>query len=119
MISLIKSLFGGSSAEQKTQESAAPDGAVPSPKAPSPGATDSSQTAEFVEYVVKALVSNPEDVALRTVEKDRLSVFEITCRKEDIGKIVGRKGRTIGAIRTLASGAAGRDGKKVAIEVLD
>lgn len=118
MISLIKSLFGGSSAAQKEDRKATSPGDSKPPAAAS-AAPDDSNVAEFVEFVVKSLVDNPGDVVVKTVEKDRLSVFEITCQKADIGKIIGRNGKTIGAIRALASGAAGRVGKKVAVEVMD
>ena len=118
MFSLIKRLFGGSSAgQEKAPERSALGKPKSQPEAPATG--DDPNLGGFVEYVVKSLVDNPEAVVLKTVEKDRLSVFEITCQKEDIGKIIGRNGKTIGAIRALASGAAGRVGKKVAVEVMD
>lgn len=115
MLSLIKNLLGGSSTEETSKGADSENRA----KDVSPPATDGSNVEEFVEYVVKSLVDHPEDVVLRVVEKPKLSVFEIKCQQKDIGKIIGRRGKTIGAIRALANGAAGRVGKKVAVEVLD
>lgn len=73
----------------------------------------------FVQYVVSALVDAPEEVRIETVENDEGYVIRINCKKEDIGKIVGKKGKTIMAIRSLVSGAAGRQQKRISVEVLD
>jgi len=73
----------------------------------------------FVGYVVRALVDNPDEVNIRTEETADGCSIQITCRKEDIGKIVGKRGKTIMAIRSLVSGAAGRQRKRVSVEVLD
>ena len=73
----------------------------------------------FVSYVVCALVDNPGDVSIRTEETEEGCSIQISCRKEDIGKIVGKRGKTITAIRSLVSGAAGRQRKRVSVEVLD
>ena len=73
----------------------------------------------FVEYVVKALVDNPDQVEMNTVDGEDGATIQVRCRKEDIGKIVGKRGKTIMAIRSLVSGAAGRQHKRVSVEVLD
>ena len=74
----------------------------------------------FVEYVVKSLVDKPEQVELATVDgEDGAVTIQIRCCKEDIGKIVGKHGKTIMAIRSLVSGAAGRQHKRVSVDVLD
>ena len=73
----------------------------------------------FVDYVVKSLVDNPDEVKLTTVENGDGATIQIRCCKEDIGKIVGKRGKTIMAIRSLVSGAAGRQKKRVSVEVLD
>ena len=73
----------------------------------------------FVEYVVKTLVDKPEEVKITTVEKDEGAVIQVSCCKEDIGKIVGKRGKTIMAIRSLVSGAAGRQRKRVSVDVMD
>ena len=87
------------------------------------GVLDSKVTKEgledFVSFVSRSLVDNPEAVQVSTLEKDRLSVIQIRCEKRDIGKIVGKRGKTIMAIRSLVSGAAGRQRKRVSVDVLD
>ncbi len=87
------------------------------------GVSDSKVTKEgledFVAYVSRSLVDNPDAVQVSTLEKDRLSVIQIRCEKRDIGKIVGKNGKTIAAIRLLVSGAGGRIGLRMTVEVLD
>lgn len=87
------------------------------------GVSDSKVTKEgledFVAYVSRSLVDNPDAVQVSMLEKDRLSVIQIRCEKRDIGKIVGKSGKTIAAIRTLVSGAGGRIGLRMTVEVLD
>ena len=73
----------------------------------------------FVDFVVKALVDYPDEVNVTTVENGEGASIQIRCRKEDIGKIVGKRGKTIMAIRSLVSGAAGRQRKRVSVDVLD
>ncbi len=74
---------------------------------------------KFVEFVVGSLVDAPSEVKLATEEVGDGYVIRIRCRKDDIGKIVGKRGKTIMAIRALVSGAAGRLRKHVSVEVLD
>ena len=73
----------------------------------------------FVTYVTKALVDSPESVAVEKVDDPKAVTFKVSCAKSDVGKIIGRSGKTIAAIRALTNGAAGRVGKKVNVEVLD
>jgi len=74
---------------------------------------------DFVDYVVRALVDYPDEVSIHTEETQEGCSIQISCKKEDIGKIVGKRGKTIMAIRSLVSGAAGRQRKRVSVEVLD
>lgn len=73
----------------------------------------------FVEYVVRSLVDSPDEVRVSSEENAEGCVIKIDCRKEDIGKIVGKRGKTIMAIRSLVSGAAGRMRQRVSVEVVD
>ena len=73
----------------------------------------------FVEYVVKALVDNPDQVDVTAVDSKDGATIQVRCCKEDIGKIVGKRGKTIMAIRSLVSGAAGRQHKRVSVDVLE
>jgi hypothetical protein len=73
----------------------------------------------FVDYIVRALVDYPDQVKVSVDEQEDNSVIRIECDKDDIGKIVGKKGKTIMGIRALVSGAAGRLQRKVSVEVID
>ena len=74
----------------------------------------------FVEYVVKALVDDPDSVKVTTEDgENSVKVIKIACRKEDTGKIIGKKGKTIIALRSLVAGAAGRLQERVTVEVID
>ena len=73
----------------------------------------------FVDYVVKSLVDNPDEVSITSVENSEGATIQIRCRKEDIGKIVGKHGKIIMAIRSLVSSAAGRQHKRISVDVLD
>mgnify|MGYP001175546867 CR=1 FL=1 len=90
-----------------------------------PAARSSSEAAgvkdleNFVDYIVRSLVDAPEEVRVSSEQEEGASVIRIVCKKDDIGKIVGKKGKTIMAIRSLVSGAAGRMQKRVAVEVVD
>ena len=73
----------------------------------------------FVNYVVTALVDFPDDVQVTTKNENNESVIWISCRKEDTGKIIGKKGKTIIALRSLVASAAGRMQNRVKVEVAD
>ena len=73
----------------------------------------------FVEYVVKALVDYPDEVKITSEAKGDSKQINIICRKSDRGKIIGKKGKTIIALRALVAGAAGRMQDRVMIEVID
>ena len=81
--------------------------------------TASADLAGFVEYVAKALVDSPDDVHVTREDREDGFALKIDCRREDIGKIVGKHGKTIMAIRSLVSGAAGRLHQRVSVEVVD
>jgi len=102
VIGLIKKAFGVESASKATEQAEA-----------------KQDLTGFVEYVVTQLVDTPEDVNINTGQKDDCLVIEVTCAKPDMGKVIGRRGKTIAAIRTLVSSAARREDKKVNVEVLD
>lgn len=74
---------------------------------------------ELLEYVVPWLVDNPEGITIEEVEGDRgAPVLELTVDPEDVGKVIGKRGRIIRALRTLAKAAQG-EGGNVMVEVVD
>jgi predicted RNA-binding protein YlqC (UPF0109 family) len=74
---------------------------------------------ELIEFIVKSLVDNPDEVKLTEIDGERTIVFELRCNKDDIGKVIGRNGKTIGAIRTLLSTMAAKSKQRAMLEVVD
>ena len=74
---------------------------------------------EIVEYIARSLVDNPEAVRVRTVEGEKSIIFELKVAPSDVGRVIGRQGRTARAIRTVAKTAGGQSGKLVHVEILD
>ena len=73
---------------------------------------------DLVEYVVRGLVSSPEDVNVAEVPTGRSTLYEIRVAEEDVGKIIGRQGKVIRALRTLAKAGATRQGTRVDVDVV-
>ncbi|GGF80534.1 KH domain-containing protein [Paenibacillus albidus] len=73
---------------------------------------------ELVAVIAKALVDHPEDVAVRTVEKDHLTVYELSVHPEDVGKVIGKQGRIAKALRTVVTSAAVKSDKRVTVDIL-
>ncbi len=114
MLKSLFKLFTGQAAEEPSNSG--------SSKAAPPASTGSGSLKDlesFVDYVVRALVDNPEAVRVSSEAGSDGQIIKIDCKKEDIGKIVGKHGKTIMAIRALVSGAAGRLHEKVSVEVVD
>jgi len=74
---------------------------------------------EFIEYIAKQLVDNPEAVTLIDEEKEGKIVYKLKVGDADVGKIIGRKGRTAQAMRVLLSAVDAKNGKRAMLEVLD
>ena len=74
---------------------------------------------ELVQYLAKALVSNPDAVEIKESENDGAQVLELKVAKEDLGRIIGRQGRTAKSIRTLLHAAATRDNRRVVLEIVE
>lgn len=72
---------------------------------------------ELVAYVAKSLVDNPEEVDVRVLEGDKTVLVELRVSKDDIGKIIGRQGRTVRALRTVVASTSTRLQKRVSLEL--
>ncbi|MFP4547149.1 MAG: KH domain-containing protein [Fidelibacterota bacterium] len=70
---------------------------------------------EFVEYIVKKLVDNPDDVKVTQIDSEKTTILELQVKEGDLGKVIGKSGRTAKAIRTLLTAAAAKSGQKRAI----
>jgi uncharacterized protein len=74
---------------------------------------------EFIEYLIKNLVDKPESVNVHCYEKDKGVIVEVRVGDGDIGKVVGRKGLTIKALRTIVMTVCARFGRRVRINLVD
>lgn len=74
---------------------------------------------ELLEFLVKALVEEPEAVVVEELEEDGDLVYEITVADEDLGRVIGKGGRVANAIRTIAKAAAVRIDRRVIVDILD
>lgn len=74
---------------------------------------------EFIVYIVKALVDNPDAVEVREIEGSRTTVFELHVGPGDLGKVIGKQGQTAKSIRTLLSAVSARQGKRAVLEILE
>ena len=70
-------------------------------------------------YIVKNLVDHPEKVKINEIGGTQTLIIELSCEKGDIGKIIGKRGKTINAIRTLLMSVASRNGLRVNLEILE
>lgn len=74
---------------------------------------------DLVEFIAQALVHRPEDVSVNEVEGEQTSVIELRVAKDDMGKVIGRQGRTARAIRTVLNAAATKARKRVVLEIVE
>lgn len=74
---------------------------------------------DFVAYIVKNLVDHPDQVKINEIGGTHTVILELSVEKSDIGKIIGKKGKTINAIRTLLMSVASRNGLRVNLEILE
>jgi len=74
---------------------------------------------ELVEFIVRSLVDNPDAVSLKEVEGEKASILELRVDQSDLGKVIGKQGRTAKAIRTILNASGVKSGKKVVLEILE
>jgi uncharacterized protein len=74
---------------------------------------------ELLEFLVKALVEEPEKVVVEELEEDGDLVYEISVAEDDLGRVIGKGGRIANAIRTIAKAAAVRIDRRVIVDILD
>lgn len=74
---------------------------------------------EFLEYLVKNLVDQPENVVVNCTEKENMFLIQLRVSSGDIGKVVGRKGHTINALRTILMSVCARQGLRVQLELVE
>jgi predicted RNA-binding protein YlqC (UPF0109 family) len=74
---------------------------------------------ELVQYLARSLVNNPDAVEVKETEGDTASIVELKVAKEDLGRIIGKQGRTAKSIRTILNAAASRTNRKVVLEIVE
>ena len=77
-----------------------------------------SDPKELVKYITRFLASNPEAVVVREIEGATATVYELSVAPEDMGRIIGKGGRVVNAMRTLLRAIAAREGKRVTLEIM-
>jgi uncharacterized protein len=74
---------------------------------------------DLITYIAKALVDNPEEVRVSEIVGDQTSVLELKVAKEDLGKVIGKQGRTARAMRTLLSASSAKIRKRTVLEIVE
>ncbi len=74
---------------------------------------------ELVKYIAKSLVDSPDEVSVNEVEGEQTSVIELRVAKGDLGKIIGKHGKTAQSIRTILSAASAKIGKRAVLEIVE
>lgn len=74
---------------------------------------------QLILNIVRMLVDHPDEVECTQVHGASTDIFELRCNKSDLGKVIGKDGKTVSAIRTLTSVMAARGGRKAVLEVVE
>jgi predicted RNA-binding protein YlqC (UPF0109 family) len=74
---------------------------------------------EFLEFVIRQLVDYPDEVMLSEIPSGRMTIFKVQMRQTDVGRIIGRNGQTIQAIRALLTSSAARHGQRATLEIVE
>jgi hypothetical protein len=74
---------------------------------------------ELIEFMARALVDNPDKVRVSEIEGEQTSVIELRVSKEDLGKVIGKQGRTARAMRTILSAASTKIRKRAVLEIIE
>ena len=74
---------------------------------------------ELLELIAKALVDHPEEVSVSEIAGEQTTILELSVAQDDLGKVIGKQGRTARAIRTLLSAAGTKIGKRLHLEIIE
>ena len=77
------------------------------------------QIKDLIVYIVSELVDSPDEVAAHELESTRSLLIELSVSKQDFGRVIGKKGRNIYAIRTIINGAAAKLGKRAILDIIE
>ena len=76
-------------------------------------------TKDLIEYIAKALVDHPEQVKVSEIEGERTSIIELSVAKEDLGKVIGKQGRTVTAIRIILGAVSAKLKRHAVLEITE
>ncbi len=74
---------------------------------------------ELVQFLARQLVNNPDAVEVKEANGDTASVLELCVAKEDLGRVIGKQGRTVNSIRTILNAVASRTNRRVVLEIIE
>ena len=74
---------------------------------------------ELILYIAQAIVDNPDEVTVSVIESAQTNILELKVAKSDLGKVIGKKGRNIQAIRTILNSVSGKAKKRVVLELIE
>ena len=74
---------------------------------------------ELLELIARSLVDLPDDVVVEEVDEDGTTVLELTVAREDLGKVIGKQGKTARSIRTLLAAAGAKTNRRIELEILE
>ena len=74
---------------------------------------------EFLEFIIRELIEFPDDMVLTEIPHGRTVIFRLQLRRGDVGRVIGRSGQTIHAIRALLASSAARHGQRAVLEIVD
>ena len=74
---------------------------------------------DLIEYIAKSLVDRPESVVVKDTEGEKTTIIELRVAQEDLGKVIGKQGRTARAMRTILNAAGAKIGKRCVLEILE
>jgi len=74
---------------------------------------------DLISYIAKALVDYPDEVTVTELEGERTTVLELRVLKADLGKVIGKQGRTAQAMRTVLSASSGKTGQRYVLEIIE
>ena len=76
-------------------------------------------SVDLISYIAKALVDKPDEVEVEEFDEDGTTVYELTVAEDDLGKVIGKQGRTARAIRQLLQAASSKNHKRAVLEILE
>jgi predicted RNA-binding protein YlqC (UPF0109 family) len=74
---------------------------------------------ELIQYIVRSIVDNPDDVSVHVIEGGQTTVLELKVAKSDLGKVIGKQGRNAQAIRTILGAVSAKIKKRVVLEIIE